>query len=108
MRVPEHHAAERFHIALAYRHMLVRRHRIPQQPAHDRALVDRTRADQVEQQPRHLAGRAAGMGHVVVMDDFIYSEPTAIASVPEPASAILAGLAAIGALTLRWRKDYAA
>jgi hypothetical protein len=45
---------------------------------------------------------------VVAMDDFIYSEPTVVNSVPEPAAAILAGLAAIGALAFGRRNNSAA
>jgi len=37
---------------------------------------------------------------VVAMDDFIYSEPTSVAAVPEPSTLILAGLAALGAAGL--------
>jgi hypothetical protein len=35
---------------------------------------------------------------VVAMDDFIYSEPTATATVPEPSTFVLSGLAALGAV----------
>jgi PEP-CTERM motif-containing protein len=45
---------------------------------------------------------------VVAMDDFIYTEPRAVNVVPEPATAILAGLAAIGAIAQRRRINSAA
>jgi hypothetical protein len=42
---------------------------------------------------------------VVAMDDFIYSEPVAFNSVPEPASAALAAFSALGILALRFRRS---
>jgi hypothetical protein len=41
---------------------------------------------------------------VVAMDDFIYAEPTAIASVPEPTSAVLAIFSMFGAVALRFHR----
>jgi hypothetical protein len=38
---------------------------------------------------------------VVAMDDFIYSEPTGVAVVPEPSTVLLGGLAALGAACFR-------
>jgi hypothetical protein len=40
---------------------------------------------------------------VVVMDDFLYAEPLAAATAPEPASVALLGIGAAGLLGYRWR-----